>query len=36
MIKQALSNVLVQGNVFLINLDETEQPYEELYDPDIK
>eukprot|EP00828_Plagiopyla_frontata_P042863 TRINITY_DN6534_c0_g1_i1.p1 TRINITY_DN6534_c0_g1~~TRINITY_DN6534_c0_g1_i1.p1 ORF type:complete len:250 (+),score=29.68 TRINITY_DN6534_c0_g1_i1:326-1075(+) len=35
-VKQALSNVLVNGETFLINLDETEQIYEEIYDPDLK
>lgn len=35
-IKNDLSKVLYYGHVFMINLDDTEQNYEEIFYPDIR
>jgi hypothetical protein len=35
-VKQDLAKCIVEGGIFIINVDDSEVKYESLYDPDLK
>eukprot|EP01016_Furgasonia_blochmanni_P025115 TRINITY_DN2707_c0_g1_i28.p1 TRINITY_DN2707_c0_g1~~TRINITY_DN2707_c0_g1_i28.p1 ORF type:complete len:132 (-),score=50.59 TRINITY_DN2707_c0_g1_i28:262-657(-) len=35
-VKNGLARVLTHGEIFVINVDDTEHKYEEIYDPDLR